>query len=151
MTALEKIKPVVIVSEDEALVRMFTVDFLEDAGFEVLEAANADQALLVLEQHPNVQAIVTDIEMPGPMNGLELARQIRDRLPEIAILVVSGRVRPAPHQLPPGAKFLSKPVNVGAVLGFLDELMCGPRSGGKLTAGACDQESGRLPPGGSHG
>jgi CheY-like chemotaxis protein len=68
---------VVLVVEDETLVRMFMADFLDEAGFKVFEAVNADEALTVLKARPDVQVVVTDIEMPaGSMNGLRLARSI---------------------------------------------------------------------------
>ncbi len=91
------LRPVIIVSEDEWLVRMFAADFLDEAGFSVLEAANADEALVLLRTRPDVQAIVTDVEMPnGSINGFELARRARERLPGLAILIVSGRAVPEP-------------------------------------------------------
>jgi CheY-like chemotaxis protein len=116
-------KPVIIVSEDEFLVRMFTADFLDEAGFEVLEARNAHEALRLLESRPDVAAIVTDVEMPGAIDGLELARRVRQGTPGIAVVIVSGRVRPAPHQVPSGAKFVSKPFEPSTVLGMLQDLM----------------------------
>jgi two-component system, response regulator PdtaR len=72
---------VVLVVEDQTLVRMFMADFLDEAGFKVFEAVGADEALTVLEARPDVQAVVTDIEMPGSMNGIELTHVIRDRWP----------------------------------------------------------------------
>jgi CheY-like chemotaxis protein len=70
---------VVLVVEDETLVRMFMADFLDEAGFRVFEAVNADEALTVLQARPDIQVVVTDIEMPGTMNGLELTRVVRER------------------------------------------------------------------------
>src|SRR5215210_2074305 len=74
--------PVVLVAEDEALVRMMTVDVLEEAGCAVIEAANAEAALSVLDERSDVQVLVTDVEMPpGPVNGIELARLTRRAVP----------------------------------------------------------------------
>jgi CheY-like chemotaxis protein len=99
----------VLVVEDETLVRMFMADFLDEAGFKVFEAVNADEALTVLEARPDVQAVVTDIEMPGSMNGIELAHEIRHRWPGIGVIVTSGRQRPGLNDLPEGVPFLAKP------------------------------------------
>jgi two-component system, response regulator PdtaR len=116
-------RPVVIVSEDEFLARMFNADFLNEAGFQVLEASNAHEALRLLGSRPDVEALVTDVEMPGTIDGLALARRVRNETPEIAVLVVSGRVTPTRQQLPDGARFLSKPVEPATVLRVLGELM----------------------------
>jgi CheY-like chemotaxis protein len=78
MSAAEP-RMVVLVVEDETLVRMFMADFLDEAGFKVFEAVNADEALTVLQARPDIQVVVTDIEMPGTMNGLELTRVVRER------------------------------------------------------------------------
>ncbi len=118
------LRPVIIVSEDEWLVRMFAADFLDEAGFDVLEAANADEALMLLRTRPDVQAIVTDVEMPnGSINGFELARRARERLPGLAILIVSGRAVPEPDDLPDDARFLAKPYHPMAVLASLNEMI----------------------------
>lgn len=102
--------PVVLVAEDEALVRMMTVDVLEEAGCAVIETANAEAALAVLDQRSDVQVLVTDVEMPpGPLNGIDLARLTRDQFPHIGVVIVSGKVRPSPDDLPPGARFVPKP------------------------------------------
>jgi CheY-like chemotaxis protein len=85
-------RPVVLVVEDETLVRLFASDFLDEAGFKVFEAVNADEALAVLQARPDVQAIVTDIEMPGAMNGIALAKAVRERWPGVRIVIISGRL-----------------------------------------------------------
>ena len=101
---------VVLVVEDETLVRMFMTDFLDEAGFKVFEAVNADEALTVLQARPDVQVVVTDIEMPaGTLNGLELTRTIQERWPGIGIVITSGRERPGPDDLSDRVAFLAKP------------------------------------------
>src|SRR5215213_5545897 len=101
--------PVVLVAEDEVLVRMMTVDVLEEAGCAVIETENAAAALSVLNQRPDVQVLVTDVEMPpGPLNGIDLARLTRQQFPHIGVVIVSGKVRPSPDDLPPGARFVPK-------------------------------------------
>ena len=102
--------PVVLVAEDEVLVRMMTVDVLEEAGCAVIESANAEAALAVLDQRSDVQVLITDVEMPpGPLNGLDLARLTREQFPHIGVVIVSGKVRPSPDDLPPGTRFVPKP------------------------------------------
>jgi CheY-like chemotaxis protein len=100
---------VILVVEDQTLVRMFMTDFLDEAGFKVFEAVSADEALTVLEARPDVQAVVTDIEMPGSMNGIALAKVVRGRWLGIGVVVTSGRQRPGPDDLPETAAFLAKP------------------------------------------
>ena len=87
-------RTVVLVAEDESLVRMFTADFLVEAGYTVIEASSAVAALRQLEVTPNVRVLLTDVEMPGEMDGLELAREVQSRWPEVVIIVTSGRARP---------------------------------------------------------
>jgi CheY-like chemotaxis protein len=101
---------IVLIVDDEALVRMGAVDVVEEAGFDVVEASNADEAIRILEAHDDIVLIVTDIDMPaGSMNGLRLAAAVKYRWPPIQIIVVSGHYRANESDLPPGAVFLSKP------------------------------------------
>jgi CheY-like chemotaxis protein len=100
---------VILVVEDEPLVRLFLTDFLDEAGFKVFEAVNADEAMTILQARPDVQVIISDIEMPGSMNGLELARAVHERWPGIGIVVTSGRERPGPDDLSENVAFLAKP------------------------------------------
>ncbi|GGF69955.1 hypothetical protein GCM10007301_32100 [Azorhizobium oxalatiphilum] len=95
--------------EDDALVRWVTTDVLETSGYEVISAQTADEALLILEERNDIRAIVTDINMPGTMNGLEFAALARDCWPDLVIIIASGRVRPSTDELPPKTCFLPKP------------------------------------------
>ncbi|PIK73089.1 response regulator [Methylobacterium frigidaeris] len=110
-------------AEDEVLLRMEAADLLNDAGFSVLEAGNAEGALRYLERHPEVQLLFTDVQMPGACDGFALAREVARRWPHIAIVVVSGAARPAPGELPDKARFFSKPYNPTLVLGTVQELL----------------------------
>ena len=83
--------PAVLVVEDESLVRLGAVTIIEDAGFEVIEAASADEAIGILECRSDIRVVFTDIHMPGSMDGLKLAQAVRDRWPPIKIIVTSGR------------------------------------------------------------
>lgn len=107
---------VVLVVEDEALLRLDAFDTLDRAGFEVCEAASASEALVVLDQRHDVAVVVTDVEMPGPLNGLDLARQVRKTRPEVAIILVSGRTRPQPEEIPQEVEFLSKPYRTSTLI-----------------------------------
>jgi CheY-like chemotaxis protein len=96
-----EIRALILVVEDEALVRMMLVDVLDDAGFKVMEAAHADEALHILATVPDVQVVVTDVEMPrGSINGFELACRVRQDWQDIGVLIASGRVAPAPGEHP---------------------------------------------------
>ena len=99
----------VLVVEDEALVRLDIVDCLEDAGFVVEEAANAAQAIQILERQKDIRLIFTDVDMPGSMDGLKLAAYVRDRWPPIQIIVTSGHVSVRDDQIPAGGRFFPKP------------------------------------------
>lgn len=102
-------RPVVLVVEDEFLLRMNAAEMIADAGFDVVEAANADEAIDILETRPDIHVVFTDIQMPGSMDGLKLARFVRGRWPPIKIDATSGFVRVGEADLPEGSRFLPKP------------------------------------------
>ena len=109
-------KKLVLVVEDDFLLRMDAVLMLEEAGFDVLEAANADDAIVILEKRFDIDVVFTDIDMPnGSMNGLRLAHAVRDRWPPIKIVTTSGQLRLKDEDLPYGSKFISKPYSVKLV------------------------------------
>jgi len=101
--------PVVLVVEDETLVRVTALASIEESGFEAIAAGNADEAIRALETRGDIRAVFTDVQMPGPMDGLKLAQVIRDRWPPVALLVTSGKTRVTASDLPSGARFLPKP------------------------------------------
>jgi len=111
----------VLVVEDEPLIRMVVVDDLEHAGFNVLEARTTDEAISVLLSHPEIQAMFTDVEMQGSMNGLKLAETVHDRWPPIKIIVTSGAVRVC--GLPEDALFMPKPYDNDAVISTLRDMV----------------------------
>ena len=125
MGLVESKRPVVLIVEDEFLLRMHAVDMIQAAGFEVVEAANADEAIEILESRPDITVIFTDIQMPGPMDGLKLARAVRGRWPPIKIIATSGHVHIGETDLPEGGRFLPKPYSSGQVIDVLRELMSG--------------------------
>ena len=122
MVAPVKAKDLVLVVEDEALIRMSSADVIRDLGFEVIEAVDADHAISLLESVPGVTVVFTDIQMPGSMDGLLLAAVVRDRWPPIALLVTSGKMRPASSDMPTGARFISKPYSPFELKGQLQSL-----------------------------
>ena len=117
-------RALILVVEDEALVRMTLVDVLEDAGFKVIEAGHADEALRVLSAVSGIHAVITDVEMPrGSINGFELARRVRSDRQDIGILIASGRAAPKPGDLPEGALFLGKPAHPETLVRLLKTLL----------------------------
>jgi two-component system, response regulator PdtaR len=103
------LRPVVLLVEDEPFVRMATADALEDAGFEVIETANAHAAQEVLLRRADIRVLFTDVRMPGSMDGLELASLVRSRWPHISVVITSGHLDPDNGMLPQEAVFIAKP------------------------------------------
>jgi len=99
----------VLVVEDEALVRLSITEDLRDAGFVVCEARDADDALQKLQLHDQIRVIFTDIQMPGSMDGLRLAATVRNKWPQMGIIVTSGNLKPSPDTFPEGGLFIPKP------------------------------------------
>jgi CheY-like chemotaxis protein len=116
-------RPVVLIVEDEFLLRMNAVDMIKAAGFEAVEAANADEAIEILETRRDITVVFTDIQMPGSMDGLKLARAVRGRWPPIKIVATSGLVTVAESDLPEGSRFLSKPYSPEQIAGVLREMV----------------------------
>jgi two-component system, response regulator PdtaR len=102
-------KLVVLVVEDEPLIRMDAVEFIEGAGFEALDAAHADEAIAILRTRNDVAVVFTDIEMPGSMDGIKLAHAVRLGWPHVTIVVASGRVVPKAGDLPENTHYIKKP------------------------------------------
>lgn len=115
----------VLVVEDETIIRMLMVDALEDAGFHVFEAASGEAGLREFHLHPELKALLTDIEMPGAVDGLALARAIRERQPEAALIIMSGRKQPQVDELPRDARFFQKPYTQTEIVGALHQLLGG--------------------------
>jgi CheY-like chemotaxis protein len=103
------LRPVVLLVEDELLVRMATADALTDAGFDVIETAHAQAALETLQHRDDIRVLFTDVKMPGTMDGLELADLVRRRWPHIQIVITSGHLKPESVSLPDDAVFIAKP------------------------------------------
>ncbi|MGA8898555.1 sensor histidine kinase [Bradyrhizobium sp.] len=115
--------PKVLVVEDEMLLRMRAVDIVEDAGFIPIEAANADEALAILESRSDVDLLFTDIQMPGSMDGLKLAYAVHERWPSIKIILVSGKLTPTDGEKPADSRFFGKPLEVKRMIAELREMI----------------------------
>ena len=115
-------RPVVLIVEDDFLIRLNAAETIEEAGFDVIEAANADQAIAILEVRSDIAVLFTDIQMPGSMNGLKLAAAVRGRWPPIQIVATSGIIHVRPGDLPEGGRFLPKPYNPTQLRATLREL-----------------------------
>jgi CheY-like chemotaxis protein len=116
-------RPVVLLVEDEPLVRTLQVDVLRDSDFWVLEAQDADEAFEILKRRPDVRAVLTDVDMPGSLDGFEFARLVHQGWPQVGVLVISGKTAPEPGDLPPSAVFAAKPVRPGALVELLRTVM----------------------------
>ena len=125
MSALP-VRPAVLVVEDESLVRMYATDVLEDAGYEVIEAGNAQQALAQLEARPDIDVIFTDINMPGDMDGFALAREVHKRRPGIHLILTSGRMRLDRAAVPEAVAFMPKPYTAEKLTGLLNSVLSEP-------------------------
>lgn len=108
--------PAVLVVEDEPLLRLFVAELLLDAGFRVIEAASAAEALTILSAGLNVVVVLADVDMPPGITGYELAHEVHRNWPGIQILITSGRRWPEQGDLPAGAAFLAKPCPNDALL-----------------------------------
>ena len=102
-------QPCVLVVEDEFFCRLHAVDLVEAAGFRAIEAFNADDAIAILEARKDIRIVFTDIDMPGSMDGLKLARAIRDRWPPIELILTSGHFNVPECDVPERGLFFSKP------------------------------------------
>ncbi len=104
-------QPVILLVEDEPHLRTAEAEVLHEAGIWVLEAQDADEAFEILKRREDIRVVLTDVAMPGSLNGFEFARLVAQGWPEIGVLVISGKVPPKPGDLPANAVFVPKPVN----------------------------------------
>ena len=119
----QKRPPVILVVDDEALLRMLAADHFQDAGYEVIEAATGEEAIGLLRDRDDIAAMVTDVQMPGQPDGFALSHLARDICPGCAIVVVSGRRAPGPGDLAPRARYMPKPYAGAEVVKVVGELL----------------------------
>ena len=113
----------VLVVEDDAILRLHTIDIVEEAGFTAIEAGNADEAIAILESRSDIHLLFTDVDMPGSMDGVKLAHAVRNRWPPIKIVVVSGHLHLEPDALPPESRFFGKPFEARKMVDELRNLI----------------------------
>jgi CheY-like chemotaxis protein len=117
--------PIALVVDDEPLILMDTADMISDEGFAVVEARTADEAFEFLGRHSSLQLLFTDVQMPGDMDGFELARLVASKWPHICVIVASGAASPQPGDIPDNARFISKPFTAQLVSDVLRD-HCNP-------------------------
>lgn len=113
---------VVLVVEDEPLLRIDAVDMVEDAGYEAVQAGNSAQAIEALESRDDIRIVISDIHMPPGMDGISFVSLARERWPHLHIVLVSGNVDRAEVRLPQGGVFFSKPYRQSDLMRALGRL-----------------------------
>jgi len=113
----------VLVVEDDAVLRASAAEVVADAGFTPVEAADADEAVAILESRSDIALVFTDIQMPGSMDGLGLARTVNDRWPAIKIILVSGRVELSEGEKPVNSRFFRKPFATKQMIEGLQDMI----------------------------
>jgi len=106
----------ILIVEDEAFIRHDMADFFADAGFQVFEASDADEAIQVLAAEPSIEVVFTDVHMPGSMDGLKLAHYVRNRFPPTMLVIASGATKLTRNEMPSNSIFVAKPYDPHALL-----------------------------------
>ncbi|MGC6330934.1 response regulator [Rhizorhabdus sp. FW153] len=122
-------RPVILVVEDEAIVRLLAVEAIEEAGYAAVEAEDAEEALRMLESR-EIDAVFTDVRMPGAMDGQQLAAHVRRDHPDLPILVTSGHRREECASATPGVLFLQKPYRAAILIATLNALLASRAAAG---------------------
>ncbi|WP_020186351.1 response regulator [Methylopila sp. 73B] len=118
----------VLVVEDEPLIRMAAVAMIKDAGLRTLSAANAAEAIALMERTPEVRLLFTDVHMPGAMDGLELAEVVHQRWPHVKLIVASGHLVVRNEDLPDDGRFIEKPYYPSAIRAAIKDVLASPTS-----------------------
>ncbi|MCB8877967.1 response regulator [Acidisoma silvae] len=119
-------KYTILVVEDDPLLRLTAADMVEGAGFECLEAGGADEALSILEERSDIRIVFSDIDMPPGADGITLAAEIKERWPQIAIVLTSGHYKPPEIAMPHGGMFFPKPIKENEVISAFKKLSARP-------------------------
>ena len=114
---------IVLVVEDEMMLRMKVVDMVEDAGYIPVEAVDADEAMAVLQSRNDIALMLTDVQMPGSMNGLELAHAVHERWPPIKIILASGQLKLSASEIPLDSRFFGKPLQSAEIIAEMQEML----------------------------
>lgn len=121
MTATSHV--LILIVDDEPIIRLLACDSLEEAGFDVIDAANAAEALDILAERTDVGVLFTDVNMPGGVNGLDLAETVHRRWPAIKLVVTSGQ--PPERPVADGGRFIAKPYNLRSMTDLVAEVSAG--------------------------
>lgn len=124
MLDCERIPRIVLVVEDDIMLRMRSVDIVEDAGYTPVEAVDADEAFAILHSRSaDIALLFTDIQMPGSMDGLQLAHAAHARWPQLKIIIVSGQLRPSRADIPRDSRFFGKPLVSGQIIAEMQDMI----------------------------
>lgn len=115
--------PLILVVEDDAVVRMVASDILAMEGYRVEEAEDAETALRILEGRPDIELLFTDINMPGDKDGLALAREVHERWPQILLILTSGRAYLEKAEIPDDGRFVPKPYNASKLISSVRDVI----------------------------
>ena len=115
--------PVILVVEDEMLLRMRAVDMVEDAGYVPIEAVDADEALTILKSRSDIALLFTDVQMPGSMNGLQLALAVHESWPSIKIILASGQLKLSKSDIPESSRFFGKPLDSSEMISEIQQML----------------------------
>jgi DNA-binding NtrC family response regulator len=121
--------PSVLIAEDEVIIRFALSDCLVDRGFKVFEVGSATEAIDVLEAEPDIDLVFSDIRMPGPLNGIDLAKWVHAHRPGLAVVLTSGDARRTElvSNIPPEEPFIAKPYDVQSVADRICDLALAPK------------------------
>ncbi|MFD1746653.1 response regulator [Rhizobium helianthi] len=114
---------VILIVEDEPLQRFAAMDLIEDAGYVAVLAANATEAISILEARPDIRLVMTDVDMPNGIDGMRLAALIRDRWPPIKVIIISGHLADPGDQIPAETRFFSKPYREDRLLDTIRDML----------------------------
>ena len=101
----------VLIVDDDIFLRLDLSDRLRRRGFSVFRVSDADQAIGIMEKHPSIAAVFSDLQMPGSMDGLALLHEVSRRWPGRRLILISGLNSPSEHDMPPNTLFFSKPLS----------------------------------------
>ena len=118
-----RLSRIALIVEHDVLLKSLTADIMVDAGFEALQASDADEALAILESRPDIALMLTGVTMPGSMDGLGLARTVCQRWPAIKTIIASSQVRLIGSDLTAGSRFLLKPYHVPTMISEIRSLI----------------------------
>jgi DNA-binding NtrC family response regulator len=121
--------PVVLVVDDDALLRWSAADVLTTAGYQVIEADDAASALRIIAEQPDIRVMFTDVQMPGEHDGMALAAKVHERRPEILLLVTSGRLNISEDDIADHGRFVAKPYSDQALVAKISSLIADQESG----------------------